>query len=307
MSPSQLNSPREAIIPTSQPENGFIDPVMLVTSEKAVHDLLQQIPVHGGDDNLTEFSESLRTVAKALTRAAEGKASAHAEAVDWKRKYKLERARNLQLEQKEKFSRCHNGDLYRERAESKGNGYAANGKLERCCGKHGICSHEVLSDGQADSPVQNKTMKKASFKLSWCCNGDQSDRHNHDIVSFEKGNIITASRSSKQISLKWESPPQTVLILTKPNSVSVQVLCARMVRWLKEQKNLKIYVEPRVKRELLVESCFFKFVETWKDDHEISNLHLKVDLVVTLGGDGTVLWAASMFKGPVPPIVPFSL
>ncbi|MBA0684147.1 hypothetical protein Goari_025748 [Gossypium aridum] len=34
---------------------------------------------------------------------------------------------------------------------------------------------------------------------------------------------------------------------------------------------------------------------------------MKVDLVITLGGDGTVLWAASMFKGPVPPIVPFSL
>ncbi|MBA0658118.1 hypothetical protein Goklo_010354 [Gossypium klotzschianum] len=42
-------------------------------------------------------------------------------------------------------------------------------------------------------------------------------------------------------------------------------------------------------------------------DQEILLLHTKVDLVITLGGDGTVLWAASMFKGPVPPIVPFSL
>lgn len=78
-------------------------------------------------------------------------------------------------------------------------------------------------------------------------------------------------------------------------------------------------------------------------DKEISLLHTKVDLLITLGGDGTVLWvsqswfyltqgsiifhpslfilpqiqfnldylklfqAASMFKGPVPPIVPFSM
>jgi NAD+ kinase len=110
-----------------------------------------------------------------------------------------------------------------------------------------------------------------------------------------------------QISLKWESDPQTVLIMTKPNSTSVRVLCADMVRWLKEHKKLQIFVEPRVRSELLTESSYFNFVQTWKVDKEISQLHTKIDLVVTLGGDGTVLWAASMFKGPVPPIVPFSL
>lgn len=39
-------------------------------------------------------------VAKALRRAAEGKAAAQAEAAEWKRKYELERARNLHLEYK---------------------------------------------------------------------------------------------------------------------------------------------------------------------------------------------------------------
>jgi len=39
-------------------------------------------------------------VAKALRRVAEGKASAQAEAAEWKRKYELEKARNLQLERK---------------------------------------------------------------------------------------------------------------------------------------------------------------------------------------------------------------
>lgn len=41
------------------------------------------------------FSISSLAVAKALRRAAEGKASAQAEAAEWKRKYELERARNL--------------------------------------------------------------------------------------------------------------------------------------------------------------------------------------------------------------------
>ncbi|KAG0496692.1 hypothetical protein HPP92_001383 [Vanilla planifolia] len=141
----------------------------------------------------------------------------------------------------------------------------------------------------------------------WGCNGDKSGQHKLEVVSFERGNITTAERSSKQILLKWESQPQTVLVLTKPNSSRVHSLCVEMVRWLKEDKRIDVFVEPRVKAELLTESSKFGFLQTWKDDKEIKLLHTKVDLVVTLGGDGTVLWAASMFKGPVPPVVAFSL
>lgn len=39
-------------------------------------------------------------VAKALRKAAEGKASAQVEAAEWKRKFELERERNLHLEYK---------------------------------------------------------------------------------------------------------------------------------------------------------------------------------------------------------------
>ncbi|KAF5471184.1 hypothetical protein F2P56_011639 [Juglans regia] len=296
----------EASISCSQPENGFPNSFSLF-SEKEIDELLQP-SVQGTDDHLIEFSEAMRTVAKALRRAAEGKASAQAEAAEWKRKYELERARNM-LEFKEESPGEYGGDFDNARMGNLVNQSAwcneANGQFEKPNGRNGICSHEVLQDGE---PVFDSQMiRKASFKLSWCCKGEQSDQHKHDIVSFERGNITTAERSSKQISLRWESCPRTVLVLTKPNSISVRILCAEMVRWLREQKKLEIYVEPRVRVELLTESSYFNFVQTWKDEKEISLLHTKVDLVATLGGDGTVLWAASMFKGPVPPIVPFSL
>ncbi|WMV07161.1 hypothetical protein MTR67_000546 [Solanum verrucosum] len=293
-------------------ENTFSDSLAMLNSEKAVEELIQQPILHGIDDHLIEFAEALRTVAKALRQAAEGKASAQAEASEWKRKYELERTHNLQLENKAMPPEKHldeNGrvvHLTNKPLLSDG----AVKKSDRCCGEHGICSHQVLRDGEHDhdaSVVPNKMTRKASFKLSWCCKGEKSDQKKHDIVSFEKGNITTAERSSKQISLKWESPPQTVLILTKPNSTDVRILCSELVRWLKEQKSLNIVVEPRVRTELLTESSYYQFVQTWENDKEIMSLHSKVDLVVTLGGDGTVLWAASMFKGPVPPVVPFSL
>ncbi|KAG5517506.1 hypothetical protein RHGRI_038043 [Rhododendron griersonianum] len=312
MSPSQLDSNGNAS--ASLQENGIPDSLSILNSEKAVQEIIQQPLMQGIEDNLIEFSEAMRTVAKALRRAAEGKASAQAEAVEWKRKYELERARNLTLEHKVLSSGESNGDVNGERADSSADQPVLSSQTykqsEVCCGKHGLCSHEVLRDGDPDSDcnvVQNRMTRKASFKLSWCCNGDNSGQQKHDIVSFERGNITTAERSSKQISLKWESQPQTVLILTKPNSTSVRILCAEMVRWLKEKKKLNIFVEPRVRIELLTESSYYNFVQTWQDDKEIVLLHMKVDLVVTLGGDGTVLWAASMFKGPVPPVVPFSL
>ncbi|XP_038695050.1 NAD(H) kinase 1-like isoform X3 [Tripterygium wilfordii] len=318
MSPSKLNptdSCEHGDESSSYPQsdNGFPDSVSLIHSEKAVQELLQQTPIQGTDDHLIEFSEALRTVAKALRRAAEGKVAAQAEAAEWKRRFELESARNLQLEHRERIQGECDRDFNDKKIENSANKPVmwnqTHERSEDCCMEHGICSHEVLRDGgtDSDSNMVNKMMRKASFKLSWWCKGENDDQHKHDIVSFERGNITTAERSSKQISLKWESCPQTVLILTKPNSTSVRILCAEMVRWLKEHKRLNIFVEPRVRGELLAESSYFSFVQTWDDDREILRLHMKVDLVVTLGGDGTVLWAASMFKGPVPPIVPFSL
>ncbi|KAH9741400.1 NAD(H) kinase 1 [Citrus sinensis] len=293
-------------------ENGFGDSLSLLQSEKAVQEILQQTPVHGSDDHLIEFSEALRTVAKALRRAAEGKAAAQAEAAEWKRRFELERARNLRLENKEQSFKENNSVSEGGRLEnSTSQPVLLNQEREhsnRACLEHGICSHEVLQDAKdVDSNmVNNKIMKKASFKLSWRCKGENSDQHKHDIVYFERGNITTAERSSKQV----------VIIVTIDSK--------EIWKWLREQKKLNIYVEPRVRAELLTESSYFSFVQTWKDEKEILLLHTKVDLVVTLGGDGTVLWlnlftyaftvqetvnelAASIFKGPVPPIVPFSL
>ncbi|KAI5076119.1 hypothetical protein GOP47_0008184 [Adiantum capillus-veneris] len=181
-----------------------------------------------------------------------------------------------------------------------------------CCGKDGICSHEVLEKEESSlKPYkvdENRILsRKVSFNLAWGCDGVKDRHHKHDVVSFERGNITTAVRSSKQIILEWDSAPQSVAILAKPNSTNVHALCTEMIKWLKEEKGMDIFLEPRVKKELLAESNFYDFVQTWETDEEVQTLHRKVDLVITLGGDGTVLWAASMFKGPVPPLVSFAM
>ncbi|KAF3585830.1 hypothetical protein F2Q69_00030904, partial [Brassica cretica] len=284
----------------SNQENGFSDMSSLAQSEKAVQEfLIQQTPMQATDDHLIEFSEALRTVAKALRGSSEGKALAQAEAAEWKRRYELERCKNLEL-----LLKAPSNGVCSDESNSNGmmdhsaksprlhvqeNGKSGMHSLER------ICAHEVLQDCELNSP--NGCNNKLKRKLLLFSNSV----HSSSVCR------LTYTTCNIQISLTWESSPQTVIIFTKPNSTSVRVLSVEMVRWLRDHKGLNVYVEPRVKAELLSESSSFDFVQTWEDDKEISLLHPKVDLVITLGGDGTVLWAASMFKGPVPPIVPFSM
>ncbi|KAL4205121.1 hypothetical protein AMTRI_Chr01g113060 [Amborella trichopoda] len=312
---SPASSGKESSVSRSQPqENGVESALHSMESVHGLEEILQQSVVKTIDQNLVEFSEALRSVAKVLRCVVEGRASAQAEAAEWKRKLEIERARNMHLKLKEmsiEDTPIDNGDKrLRNTSNQAETRNSSNMATERCCGNHGICTHEVLRDRNSESEssaVAKMMCRKASFKLAWGCKGERNGQHKHDVVSFERGNITTAERSSKQISLKWETDPQTVFVLTKPNSTSVRILCSEMVRWLKEHKKLNVFVEPRVRKELLAESSYFDFVQTWEEDEEILLLHTQVDLVITLGGDGTVLWAASMFKGPVPPVVSFSL
>ncbi|KAG2619576.1 hypothetical protein PVAP13_3NG113000 [Panicum virgatum] len=291
-----------------QTENGDITKVNSV--ERAAYAFIPQTPIRSTDAHLEEFSEAMRTVAKTLRQVVEGKAAAQAEAAEWKRKYEVEVA-SKEHKHHNVIKGCSNYE--KDKLEELASQMAletASIDQTSCCGNHGICSHQILQD---ECPGPNRkaddkiVARKAPFRLLWGCDGDKNDQHRHDFVSFEKGDIKTAERSNKQILLKWESPPQTVLLVTKPNSNSVLALCAEMVRWLKEHNNMDVIVEPRVSKELRTEDSYFNFIQTWNNDQEVKALHTKVDLIVTLGGDGTVLWAGSLFKGPVPPVVAFSL
>ena len=52
----------DASVSGLKPENGFVDSLSIVHSEKAVEELLQQTPVEGMDEHLIEFSEALRSM-----------------------------------------------------------------------------------------------------------------------------------------------------------------------------------------------------------------------------------------------------
>ncbi|XP_039484571.1 NAD kinase isoform X2 [Drosophila santomea] len=130
--------------------------------------------------------------------------------------------------------------------------------------------------------------------------------------------------------LTWYKPPLTVLVIKKKDS---QVLppFVQLVEWLVQEKHMVVWVESAVLEDKLLrddvkleqESSKFQKVHgqyagvrarflalreklvTFKDGRD--DLTDRIDFIVCLGGDGTLLYASQLFQQSVPPVMAFYL
>ncbi|KAJ3029288.1 UNVERIFIED_CONTAM: NAD(+) kinase [Siphonaria sp. JEL0065] len=72
------------------------------------------------------------------------------------------------------------------------------------------------------------------------------------------------------------------------------------------QRGIEVRVGPGIPLNDNISAKFQNVISHWDPEYCISNEN-EIDLVVTLGGDGTVLYTSSLFQNRVPPIVPFHL
>ncbi|KAI0343395.1 ATP-NAD kinase [Trametopsis cervina] len=103
--------------------------------------------------------------------------------------------------------------------------------------------------------------------------------------------------SPVRLSQKFNIPPKSILIVNKLRTKPVIDAISALLSYLKEvHPEVRIYHEDRNDRP--------DGAEPWKPGPEAD----KIDLIVTLGGDGTILHASSLFKtGEVPPVLSFSM
>merc|ERR1712241_1469086 len=111
--------------------------------------------------------------------------------------------------------------------------------------------------------------------------------------------------------LTWYKPPLTVLIVKKIRDASVISPFIQLVSWFTELKRMVVFVEEAIMDDpLLTKNPAFTphlkdklmtFTEG-KDD-----LTDKIDFIVCLGGDGTLLYASSLFQQSVPPVMAFHM
>ncbi|KAI1390452.1 ATP-NAD kinase [Hypoxylon trugodes] len=112
------------------------------------------------------------------------------------------------------------------------------------------------------------------------------------------------SSTSSLLSLQWPEPPRNILIIPKLHAPKVTVSALSFANHIhSEYPNLNLVFERRV-ASAIHESLPFPIYTS--DPGQFPG---KIDLVTTLGGDGTILRAASLFSlhESVPPILSFSM
>ncbi|PWY70172.1 ATP-NAD kinase [Aspergillus heteromorphus CBS 117.55] len=110
------------------------------------------------------------------------------------------------------------------------------------------------------------------------------------------------------LSLQWPAPPRNILVVKKDHSAAVTASLVEFANHATSTyPSTAIILEPSVAEE--VHSSLQSPVYSATLDRLRPALHDKVDLTVTLGGDGTILHASSLFATccNVPPVLSFSM
>ncbi|XP_061940700.1 NAD kinase isoform X4 [Apis cerana] len=110
--------------------------------------------------------------------------------------------------------------------------------------------------------------------------------------------------------LTWYKPPLTVLVIKKVRDSSVLPPFVQLVTWLIEEKRMVVFVEasvledPALARDLRFQEVRDR-LQTFRDGTD--DLQDRIDFIVCLGGDGTLLYASLLFQQSVPPVMAFHL
>ncbi|TDH68800.1 hypothetical protein CCR75_000139 [Bremia lactucae] len=158
-----------------------------------------------------------------------------------------------------------------------------------------VVGSDASTSNEADSLVNYSTVPRAIFRLMQC-----SDEQCEVFIPTNR-RIHTRHRSRNNVQLMWDEPPKTVLVIKKPNEPETTEMLIMLTSWLLKEKKMDVFLEPSVFEELALANT-----KTWGHKPEDwVDCQNKIDFVVSLGGDGTVLWVSSLFSKSVPPV--FSL
>ncbi|KAL2152326.1 hypothetical protein VTH82DRAFT_5510 [Thermothelomyces myriococcoides] len=140
-------------------------------------------------------------------------------------------------------------------------------------------------------------------------------------VSTSRGQILDAAslpdrqiphyqqtKTSSLLSLQWPQPPRNILLMPKLQAPKVTAKAVEFARYIyNNYPGLNLVFESHIAQNIH-ESLPFP-IYTTDPSNAPTLLAKKIDLVTTMGGDGTILRAASLFSmhNSVPPILSFSM
>ncbi|CAD6973738.1 unnamed protein product [Tilletia controversa] len=125
------------------------------------------------------------------------------------------------------------------------------------------------------------------------------------------GGSVVPNLPSKVVSgnhsLRWKTPPRNVLIVKKRNDVKASAAMKEVIAHIHQTyPDFNVIVEPDAYEELGRQQADLAVVSS--STQEKHQLAAKTDLVLTLGGDGSILHVSSLFDlSAVPPVLSFSM
>lgn len=143
---------------------------------------------------------------------------------------------------------------------------------------------------------------------------NESERLSHSRLVKTATGVRNLANQLGQASIHMDV--KTVLIVTKARDNSLIPLTREVASWIMEEYGMTVYVDSKLK-----DSKRFG-AEGYIKEHPEHRRQLQywtpemlamegaaelVDLVVTLGGDGTTLYVGRLFQQVVPPVISFSL
>ena len=133
------------------------------------------------------------------------------------------------------------------------------------------------------------------------------------------GAIETKELSVRDVLIRWDGPPRSVLIIKRWKDAGARRRAAELAAWLRAAFGVQVHVgveedEWDEVRKLLdgenarlerlgsgrrAKGSVRPFIKTPRDARPA----LDPDLLICIGGDGTVLYASALFQGSVPPVI----
>jgi NAD+ kinase len=109
---------------------------------------------------------------------------------------------------------------------------------------------------------------------------------------FPMESLALEGVSASPYRLLWRSPPRNVLLIGKDQTDEVNLAFSQLTKLLTETKKMNVFVHNKNLKHL--------------PQYDPADNSVEIDLVICLGGDGTFLYAASLFPRRVPPVLSFN-
>ncbi|KAI8065205.1 ATP-NAD kinase-like domain-containing protein [Gongronella butleri] len=138
-------------------------------------------------------------------------------------------------------------------------------------------------------------------------------------LSDKAGEVREETKRIGRARVKWDNP-RSVMIITKPGDTSLIAMTRELALWLiltprgGQPSTLSVYVDEKLRASTRFKyRKIGRFYPETRDRLLFWNPELiasdprRFDFVITLGGDGTVLFTSWLFQNFVPPVIPFHL